>query len=227
VADREPEEPAGAAGAVDPVTGFRQRANGYYLYGVTRARSWPVPRLTPRNQRAELVHLGFRDLEALVRLVPFETPPFDEEHLQAHQRVLDGAMRQGNILPLPYGVVFRGRRAVIRFLEDQYLVLDEALAFFEGHWEMRVHVTPTATGDPEPELFDLTTHFYSELRRFAKAAVPFPRERRRLLSAGFLVGRDAWVDFMERCGELGDAHPEVTFDITGPWPPYDFVRLGS
>jgi hypothetical protein len=34
-----------------------------------------------------------------------------------------------------------------------------------------------------------------------------------------------WIEFMERADDLNNAHGEVAFDITGPWPPYDFVRI--
>jgi hypothetical protein len=45
------------------------------------------------------------------------------------------------------------------------------------------------------------------------------------MSAAYLVERSAWLEFMDRAEELNSAHGEVTFDITGPWPAYDFVRL--
>ena len=34
-----------------------------------------------------------------------------------------------------------------------------------------------------------------------------------------------WVEFVERIEDYGAHHPSLTFDVTGPWPPYDFVRL--
>jgi hypothetical protein len=44
------------------------------------------------------------------------------------------------------------------------------------------------------------------------------------MTAAFLVGRASWIEFVERADDLGTAHPNLTFDVTGPWPPYDFVR---
>jgi hypothetical protein len=67
---------------------------------------------------------------------------------------------------------------------------------------------------------------YAELRRLARAAVPFPREGRdRLLGAAFLVERGRWISFIERAEELGSLRPALALDLTGPWPPYDFVKL--
>ena len=58
-----------------------------------------------------------------------------------------------------------------------------------------------------------------------RAAVPFPNEGRKVLGAAFLVEKTAWVEFISRAEDLVTNHPDVTIDITGPWPPYDFVRF--
>lgn len=192
-----------------------------YFYGVARARAWRGG----SAEREEVQRIRYRDLEALVRPVPFRLPPVDEAHVLIHQRAVEGAMRRGTVLPAPYGVVFRGRRPLIRMLEDQYLVLDEGLAFLEGHWELRLHVALASGVERHVELNDLAMQLYSELRQHARAAVPFAQQGRRLLSVAFLVDRTSWVEFVERADDLGDAHPELTIDITGPWPAYDFVRV--
>ncbi|HSJ05378.1 MAG TPA: GvpL/GvpF family gas vesicle protein [Longimicrobiales bacterium] len=195
-----------------------------YFFGVARARTWRGGRVA--NVAGEdVVRIRYRDLEALVRPVPYELPQLDEAAVLAHQKVVDGAMRRNTVLPAPFGVIFRGRRQLVRLLQEQYLVLDEGLSFLDGHWELRLHVVTAGGGEPELELSDMAMQLYSELRRHARAAVPLPAEGRRLLSAAFLVERSAWLEFMERAEDLNQSHPEVTFDITGPWPPYDFVRI--
>src|SRR5690606_36884213 len=135
-----------------------------------------------------------------------------------------GAMRRSTILPVPYGIVFGGRRQLIRVLQEQYLILDEGLSFVDGHWELRLHVTPSAPAEPPEELSDLAMECYSELRRHARAAVTLQREGRRLLTAAFLVDRSTWIEFVERADDLGTTHTDLAFDVTGPWVPYDFVR---
>ncbi len=198
---------------------FGGRETGFYFYGVVRTRGWRG------REREDVLRVRYRDLEALVRPGPFKLPALDAPHLQAHQRTVEGIMRHATVLPAPFGVVFRGRRALVRFLEDQYLTLDEGLAFLEGHWEVRVHVAPHDREVPTPELEDAAVHLYAELRRSARAAIPFPREDRRLFSAAFLVERGAWIDFVNHADDLAAAHPALAFDVTGPWPPYDFVRM--
>jgi hypothetical protein len=209
-----------------PRLGSRQ---AIYFYGVTRAKSWRGRRVRQVGGE-DVLRVRYRDLEALVAATTYELPPLDEQSVQRHQRVVESAMRRGTVLPAPYGIVFRGRRQLIRLLQEQYLVLEEGLSYFDGHWELRLHISARAGADADLEGSDLegsdlAMQLYSELRRHARAAVPFPADGGRLMSAAFLVERAGWIEFVERAEELGTAHPEVSFDITGPWPPYDFVRI--
>ena len=209
-----------AAGA--PARAGAELETGLYLYGVVRAGGWRVW----RPSRADaLQQVRCRDLAALVRPAPFRVPVLDREFLLAHQQAVEQAMRRDSILPAPAGVLFRDRRALLRFMEDQYAALNEGLAFVENHWELRLHVLPASAGEPDAGLRDLAAELYKELRHDARAAIPFQCSGRRLLSAAFLVDRNAWVRFVERADDLGGSHPEVIVDVTGPWPPYDFVKM--
>jgi hypothetical protein len=210
-----------------PPEGTRlSRDQALYFYGVSRARNWRGSRVGQVEPGAALMRIRYRDLDALVRPVPYDMPALDEAAVRSHHDVVEYAMRRGTVLPAPFGVVFRGRRQLVSMLQDQYLVLDEGLALLDGHWELRLHIVAAASVEPDLELSDVAMRLYSELRRSARAAVPFPAEGNRLMSAAFLVERNSWLEFMDRADELNVAHGEVTFDITGPWPAYDFVRIG-
>src|SRR5512143_3005318 len=87
-------------------------AHGFYFYGVARTRG------RRGREPDEVLRVRYRDLEALVRPGPYKVPALDATHVQAHHRIVEGAMRRGTVLPAPFGVVFRGRRALVRFLED-------------------------------------------------------------------------------------------------------------
>jgi len=224
----EPADVAAGSAAAEPAEpeatkGRPGAGQAVYFFGVSRVRGWRPPAFG-RSDDHDVQRIRYRDLEALVRLVHYEMPMLDETRVLEHQRVIERVMRRMTVLPAPYGIVFRGRRQLIRVLEDQYLVLDEGLAFLEGHWEMRVHVRAS---DPtlEPELGDAALQLYAELRRITRAAVPFPRESGRVLGAAFLVERTAWLEFMERAEQLAAAYAGLSLDVTGPWPPYDFVRV--
>lgn len=198
---------------------------GYYLYGVVRSGArWQLLRRRATDPE-QLPRIRFRDLEAIVRRAPFTLPDMDQEALLAHQRVVDETMRRETILPAPFGVVFRGRREVVQFLEEQYLPLDEALSLVDGHWELRLHISSSGASAAAREHADQASQLYTELRRWARAALPFAPDGERLFSAAYLVERSAWVEFWERAEDICADHPEVVCDLTGPWPPYDFVRM--
>src|SRR5690606_38620457 len=110
-------------------------------------------------------------------------------------------------------------------MQDQYVSIDEGLSFLDGYWELRVHISSPAAAETAPELADAAMQIYSEMRRRARAAVPIPTEGKRLVSAAFLVERTAWIEFVEHADDLGLAHPELSFDVTCPWPAYDFVHI--
>jgi len=197
---------------------------GLVLLGIQRAKTWRGRRIS-KDEKDNLLHVRYRDLEALVRAVAYTIPELEPEGVQAHQRMVETAMRRGTIVPAPFGVIFHGRRPLIRMLQEQYLALDEALSFLDGQCEVRVHVSAADGGDPDDELLGIATQIYSDLRRGARAAVPFPREGRKLIGAAFLVDKTGWVEFIQRAEDLVSAHSEISLDVTGPWPPYDFVRF--
>lgn len=211
-------------------------SSGFYLYGVTRSQGW---RARPRGggeQRCGRVR--FRDLEAVVSPAPFGLPELDARGLEAHQRVVGELACRCTILPAPPGVVFSGRRTLVGFLDDQYLVLAEGLALLEGHWEFRVHVkraeaVARLVGGENRGEGDAGggvgagewARLYSELRGRTRAALAFPHRDGLAFTAAFLVERARWIDFVEQAEALGASHPELVLDLTGPWPPYDFVKL--
>jgi hypothetical protein len=93
--------------------------------------------------------------------------------------------------------------------------------------QMRLHVRPAAGGYDlsDGERADRSAEYFMALRRRSRAAFKLPAVGRNILSAAFLVNRADWVSFVEYTDELDADHPEFLFDLTGPWPPYDFVRM--
>jgi hypothetical protein len=138
------------------------------------------------------------DVAALVAPAPPHGAESDALHVTARHWEVHRALLAGDVVPAPCGAVFAGDEQVLAFLEESYTALRGALARVRGRWEYRLHVGLAEPGFPETRALDLATHIYAELRRLARAAVPFPREVPRVLSAAFL---------------------------TGPWPPYDFVAM--
>ncbi|MBV9773068.1 MAG: GvpL/GvpF family gas vesicle protein [Gemmatimonadetes bacterium] len=178
-----------------------------------------------RAARFDAEVVRFRDVAALVYPGPVESASADMQEIVGHHRRLDALLQRETVVPAPYGVVFRTRRDVTRFLRERYGELGDALVFVEGRWEFRLHLVPEDREFPDALALDMATHIYAELRKLAHAAVPFPRDEPRTFTSAYLVDRMGTRAFLERVEELGRTNPDLALDSTGPWPPYDFVSM--
>ncbi len=204
---------------------------GLRLVGVVRnaGRSLPLR----GGVGADPERIAFRDIAALVRPGPFALPEIEREAVLAHHHDLDNAMRRGTVLPAPFGIVFRDRAGVLAFLEQQHLSLENALVFADFRWEMRLHMRRADVGTDNvattettrEELRETAGRLFGELRQGCRAATSLAADGASLLSTAFLVDRAETRRFVARAEELGQLYPELALDLTGPWPPYDFVQI--
>ena len=182
----------------------------------------------PTPPETELV--PFRDVGAIVTGAPYAAEPPTDAELSAYVRVIDAAFQRWTLLPAPPGVVFRSRDALVRWMEVHYVALTDALTFVEGRVEGRVHIGRRIDeGVPEapPEIAAAAAESYRNLRRHVVAAVPVRTDHLAgvVMGASFLLDREHWSSFQEIVAEEGTHHAELTFTVTGPWPPFDFVRM--
>jgi hypothetical protein len=128
------------------------------------------------------------------------------------------------------GVVFRSPDSVKRWLELHYGALSEAMTFVENRVAARVHVW--RPGKPEErevgaDLAAVAAESLRVLRRTAIASLPLRAEKLTgiVLSAAFLVDSERWKDFKAEVDAQARMTPSVRFELTGPFPPYDFVQM--
>lgn len=204
----------------------RDVPDGLYLFGFVRAvGSWEILRRKEDAGRS-LLRVAYRDVAAVVTAAEFIEPEVSGDSIVSHHRVVDETMRMETVLPAPPGIVFRDRKALLSFLREEYETLDHGLAHVEGHWEVRVHMDPPEGRAPLPEHRETASRAYVELKRFARGGVPFRVPDGRVFGAAFLVAREHMPAFVEKAEALeATLDGELVFDITWPWPPYDFVRL--
>ena len=201
------------------------RAAALKLFGVTFSETGghgaPVPGI-------DLVVV--RDLAAIVAPGPYlAVEPSDEQARTVGEVIAESAKRAA-VLPAPLGVVFRSRQAVTRWLELHYVALSDALSFVDARVVGRLHVwRPGDASDQEvgSDLADLAAETLREFRRSAVATVPLRTEQITgiVLSAAFLVEQELWKDFASKVGERGSRVHDLRLELTGPWPPYDFVHM--
>lgn len=185
------------------------------------------------NVTAPATHLvPFRDLGAVVsEQGAFALDEATPAELARHREIVDALFRRTAVLPAPVGVLFRTPDVLKRWMELHYVSLNGALEFVEDRAVARVH-TRRADGKQEEvesgsDLAADAAEVFRALRRKAVASVPLRLEHMTgvVLSASFLVERDLWKDFEGAVEEQRDAHHHLRFEFTGPWAPYDFVRM--
>lgn len=197
--------------------------NGLRLYGVaTLAHADDRPLVDSTSV------VALRDIGAIVRPSSYTIPPLDDTEMLDCERVVEAVFRAQTILPAPCGTVFKSEDHVRRWLELNYVSLIEGIHFVDGRCEGRVHAADLPGDDVDagdPDQVALVNECFRTLRRFSVAALPLRPEEGRILSAAFLVERGEYSAFEQRVKEQGRRAPGLRFHITGPWPPYDFVRL--
>ena len=116
-------------------------------------------------------------------------------------------------------------------MELHYVSLTDALEFVEERAVARVHVVRADGKADEAEagsdLAAAATESFRALRRHAVATVPCGSRlspaspSAQHFSSRMISGRTSFAAVEEQ----QDAHSALHFDVTGPWAPYDFVRM--
>ena len=179
--------------------------------------------------------VSFRDLGALVSDSPYAAPPPSPQHISAYRTIVEGAFARQSIVPAPFGSIFRGRDALLRWLELHYFTLIEAVTFVADRAMARVSVSygdepeNTTAMAIDADLLDTTAdESFRLLRRHAVASLVISNhagEAGPAARASFLIERERWDAFNELVREEQKRLREMQLECTGPWPPYDFVRM--
>ena len=174
--------------------------------------------------------LVVRELAAIVGQTSYHAVEPSEERVQQVAQTIGTYVQRAAVLPAPVGVVFRSRDAVVRWLELHYVALSDALSFVDDRVVGRVHVW--RPGEPSErevgsDLAATAAETLRELRRAAVATVPLRIEQITgiVLSASFLIEQELWKEFAAKVEEQGSRAPNLRLELTGPWPPYDFVQM--
>jgi len=171
-----------------------------------------------------------RDLAAIVGESEYAVLEPSPERVARYTQVVSEFATRGPVLPAPVGVVFKQRDAVHRWLELHYVALSDALSFVDNRVVGRVHVWrpgPVEDRETGSDLAAAAAESLRVLRRTAVTTVPLRTEKVTgiVLSAAFLVEQDLWKEFAAEVDEQGRRTPNLRFELTGPWPPYDFVQM--
>lgn len=175
--------------------------------------------------------VNFRDLAAVVAEAPYAPVPADDATIASHREVVETLFTGRTLLPVPPGVTFRAPQALQRWMELHYVALSDALAYVDDRAGARVHIVRAdgshAAADAGTDLAVAAAECMRVLRRQAVAGLPLRTEHLTglVLSSAFLVEREGWKDFAGAVHRVAADHAGFRVELTGPWPPYDFVRI--
>lgn len=208
--------------------------DGLRLYGVAALESSAVASLAEGTSI-----IPFRMLGAVVAPSRYARISLNEAEMGEYTRVLEEVQSNSSVLPAPPGTVFRTRESLARWLELHYFTLTQAIGVVEGHAEARVLITkssiadaPDATSEEIKEntkqLAAVASDSMRVLRGQAAATISLPAaddDTTVVSHASFLVDMERWGLFTELVEKEDQRHTDLDFRLTGPWPPYDFVRM--
>jgi hypothetical protein len=200
--------------------------NSLKLYGVGAVDS---AQASSPAEGTQLVR--YRALAAIVEPATYSAVKLDEDEMEKYLRVLNEVHLHGAVLPAPPGTVFRSEPILMGWLELHYFTLTEALSSVEGHSAARVSIVSKAAqnGDAGKSFSALAAESLRLLRGQAGATVNLPADdaddEKVVVRASFLVDTERWGSFEEAVAAEGRRQPALDFRVSGPWPPYDFVRM--
>lgn len=201
--------------------------NALRLYGVAAAESGHTDSLA---EGTTLTH--YRALAAVVEPSTYSLANLDEVDMENYLRILEEVHSHTSVLPAPPGTVFQSASTLTRWLELHYFTLTEALSVIEGHAAARVSVTMQGKHEAETQksLAALAAESLRLLRSQAAATVTLPRaeqdeEEGVVARASFLIDSQRWQAFTDTVSKESQRQNALDFHVTGPWPPYDFVRM--
>lgn len=179
----------------------------------------------------DVVLVPMRELAAICGEAPYSDDEPSEAVVQAASDTVGRFAASGPVLPTPPGVIFRSEESVKRWLELHYSALSGALSYVENRVAARVHVYrpngPEDEREAGSDLAAVAAESMRVLRRAAVASVPLRTEKITgvVLSAAFLIEDELWKNFVDEVEAQGKTATNMRFEVTGPWPPYDFVQM--
>jgi hypothetical protein len=171
--------------------------------------------------------IPYRDLSAVVS----DVPPIEYEpnatNALIHEEVVERVMREQTVLPLGFGNVFVDENRVKWLLNKCYRNFKAYLEKLEGKTEVGVKVN-CMEEISEEKVNEYGVKVYEALRSHAYESLLMKRiGGNMILNSSFLIKKDRIQDFKTELEKLGKEYADkgLTFQFSGPWPPYNFVQI--
>ena len=82
----------------------------------------------------------YKDINAVVSIIPFKEMQPDAETITAHQRVIEESRKQGTTLPVRFGIMFKSDDGVKQMLAKSYKDMTSKITKFRGKDEFGLKI---------------------------------------------------------------------------------------
>jgi hypothetical protein len=177
-------------------------------------------------------------------------PEPDEELFWAHEQVVEDLMHGSTILPMRFGSMVAGRKALAGLLNERREEFTASLERLRGAVELSVRAELPVAANPDRSAGpawrsqpgtayllerarsqrrgeDAAQRIHRPLAALAKTSAPkLGVSGPGTFKAAYLVDEESVEAFGERVGKLNTTLAGTKVSCTGPWPPYSFVSEG-
>ncbi|MEW5916843.1 MAG: GvpL/GvpF family gas vesicle protein [Gemmatimonadota bacterium] len=156
------------------------------------------------------------------------------QRVARYREVVEKVFSERTVVPNPFNTLFRSRASVARWLELHGSPLQEAIDFVSDRATMRVRVGVTGSPATEVAAASIDGLLWTALRRLkgdAVAAVPVVANADgttgadRSAACAYLIDQESIAVFQQRVASLTSSESHLRFDVVGPLPAYDFVKM--
>ncbi|MCX8206337.1 MAG: GvpL/GvpF family gas vesicle protein [Methanothrix sp.] len=202
----------------------RSTQKGIYVYCVIKSEHVDFGPIGFGNSDVRTIE--YRDLCPVVSEAELKEYDVDEKDVETHRRVVRRVLEEHDVLPVAYGMVFKGRKNLAVAMSAGYAAMRKAWPVVEGRVELGVKVIKPRNADMNGRDEEIRREIVGCL---SAASVDFKNldlfSDRLLLNTAFLVERSRIDEFSERVSAIIEEHGDLKTNYSGPWPPYNFVDI--
>lgn len=168
--------------------------------------------------------MDYEDVSVVVGDCSDLNPQPSEENAKIHENVIKEIMiNSSSVVPMAFGMIFANEKILKSIIKTAYKAVKKALNAVEGKFELGVRVV--AKGGAEnrngisDEIFSILKEKSEETKKGNLVS------DRLILNGYFLVKKDRIGEFSNAVEELESKYPNLKFHYSGPWAPYNFVKI--
>ncbi|MBU3957930.1 MAG: GvpL/GvpF family gas vesicle protein [Nanoarchaeota archaeon] len=168
--------------------------------------------------------MDYKDVSVVVSDCSDLNPQPSEENAKIHENVIKEIMINSNsVVPMAFGMIFANEKILKSIIKTTYKAVKEILNTVEGKLELGVRIITKGGMENRDGISDEIFSILKEKSEETKKGNLF--SDRLVLNGCFLVKKDKIGEFSNTVEELESKYPDLKFHYSGPWAPYNFVKI--